>query len=113
MRGTRHGDDDRDVASREPPVFTWDQVLGPGLQLLAKYGLGTLLAVWLTWTITGNVTKNLEQQSTDMRAVLAVSTQTRADMVQHIAQMEHAGRILIQICVNGAKNDQDRRECLR
>lgn len=97
--------------AREDDASTqWQQTL---LQILAKYGLGTLLALVFTYFILGNVSKNLEQQSEDMRAVLAVSQQTRQDMVNHIVQMDKSWKSLQLICMRLSKTEQEKVECFR
>ncbi len=79
------------------------------IPLLAKYGLGTLLAVYFVWFTTTSMDTRLGRIETAMYAVqgesekLKVSVDANKNSTDRLTNAQEKGNLILsQICVNGA-----------
>ena len=75
------------------------------LAILAKYGLGTLLALYLVWFLTTGLTRSVDALSATLRAQSALDVSRNADI-------ERATVAIQFLCVSSVKSDEDKLMCL-
>ena len=82
-----------------------------------KYGLTPVLLAWLVWIGASKVVSNQERTNEDIRTHMLENRTATAAIIE---RQDRADRIsdrivnlLRQQCVNAAKNNQERNDCLR
>lgn len=91
---------------------------GNGWQaLIAKYGVQSAIALFLIWWLTGKVDGELGSMKATLTEHTQVTNAATLSMQNFSAEQRQVQRelsvLLRQICVNTAKTDQARQECIR
>jgi hypothetical protein len=96
--------------SNERPAMNW-------WTLLERYGVPSAIALFLVWFMTTRIQNDMKDMSLELRghATISASTASRLESFTQDSRAESRSMIslLRQVCVNTAKTDEQRRECVR
>jgi hypothetical protein len=78
------------------------------IKLGSMVGVPGLIACYLVWTFTGDVKADVKDIKANVAEHMMMSNEREA---HHIRVEDELGTILKRICINTAKNYQERNQC--
>lgn len=87
--------------------------MSPWMRFIAFIGVPAAIALYLVYRLDGRSAQELAGISAELRAHQAVSSVMATEIADHKSETKTLIALMRAICVNTARSDQQRRECVQ